>query len=65
MIKLPDFSKTFEYENDFYLSSGIPRIGKLLVHYELFKKTQHILEIFGQDYYSIIEFNETGDFMDI
>ncbi len=37
MIKLPDFSRSFEYENDFYLSSDITRIGKILAHYELYK----------------------------
>ena len=37
MIKLPDFKKTFEYENDFYLSCDVTRIGKILSHYELYK----------------------------
>ncbi len=37
MIKLPDFNRSFEYENDFYLSSDITRIGKILAHYELYK----------------------------
>src|SRR5438105_7805162 len=37
MIKLPDFSKTFEYENNFYLSCNSSRIGKMLAYYELFK----------------------------
>jgi len=40
MIKLPDFSKPFEYENNFNLTSDITRIGKILAHYELFKKSQ-------------------------
>lgn len=39
MIPLPDFDKAFEYENNFYLSSDITRIGKVLAHYELFKMT--------------------------
>src|SRR5262249_10956897 len=38
MIELPDFSKAFEYENGFYLSCDVTRIGKLLAHYELFKR---------------------------
>jgi hypothetical protein len=37
LIQLPDFSKAFEYENDFYLSCDITRVSKLLAHYELFK----------------------------
>ena len=37
MIQLPDFSKAFEYENNFYLSAANSRLGKLLAHYELFK----------------------------
>lgn len=37
MIKLPDFEKVFEYENNFYLSCNIDRIAKLLGHYELYK----------------------------
>ena len=37
MINLPDFSKAYEYENDFYLSCDKQRIGKLIAHYELYK----------------------------
>jgi len=37
MIKLPDFGKSFEYENNFYLSCDITRIGKIIAHYELYK----------------------------
>ncbi len=37
MIKLPDFSKAFEHENNFYLSCDNSRFGKILAHYELFK----------------------------
>ncbi len=32
-----DTEKGFEYENGFYLTSGIDRMGKLLAHYELYK----------------------------
>ncbi|MCZ2845468.1 MAG: dTDP-6-deoxy-L-hexose 3-O-methyltransferase, partial [Candidatus Bathyarchaeota archaeon] len=32
-----DIEKNFEYENGFYLTSDITRIGKLLAHYELYK----------------------------
>lgn len=39
MIELPDFEKSFEYENNFYLSCRTSRISKLLAHYELFKMT--------------------------
>ena len=42
MIKLPDFNKAFEYENNFYLSCGIKRISKVLAHYELYKIVQDI-----------------------
>ena len=42
MIELPDFSKPFEYENNFYFSSGIGRIGKLIAHYELFKMVKDL-----------------------
>ena len=42
MIKLPDFNRSFEYENDFYLSSDITRIGKILAHYELYKMVRDI-----------------------
>jgi len=36
---MPDFSQSFEYEKDFYLSCDITRISKILAHYELYKKT--------------------------
>ncbi|MBS1517234.1 MAG: class I SAM-dependent methyltransferase [Bacteroidetes bacterium] len=39
MITLPDFTKAYEYENEFYLSCDRSRIGKLLAHYELYKMT--------------------------
>lgn len=42
MISLPDFSKTFEYENNFYLSCDSTRIGKILAHYELFKMSAEV-----------------------
>ncbi|MEK7566751.1 MAG: TylF/MycF/NovP-related O-methyltransferase [Patescibacteria group bacterium] len=42
MIKLPDFSKAFEYENNFYLSCDNARFGKILAHYELFKMTKDL-----------------------
>jgi hypothetical protein len=37
MIDLPDFSKAWVYENSFYLSCDVSRIGKVLAHHELFK----------------------------
>lgn len=37
MINLPDFDKAFEYENNFYLTSDVTRISKILAHYELYK----------------------------
>lgn len=42
MIKLPDFSRAYEYENDFYLSCDRQRIGKLIAHYELYKMSQDV-----------------------
>lgn len=42
MIKLPDFDKAFEYENGFYLTCDINRIGKIIAHYELFKSAADI-----------------------
>lgn len=37
-----DFSKSFEYENGFYLTSEPYRIGNLLAHFELYKKILHL-----------------------
>jgi len=37
MIELPDFARTWEYENSFYLSCDVSRMSKLLAHYELLK----------------------------
>lgn len=42
MIKLPDFSRAYEYENEFYLSCDKQRIGKLIAHYELFKMSRNV-----------------------
>ncbi len=42
MITLPDFDKQWEFENNFYLTCDVSRIGKFLVHYELFKMTKDI-----------------------
>ena len=33
------FDKSFEYENKFYLTAQAQRMGRLISHYELFKKT--------------------------
>jgi hypothetical protein len=41
MIKLPISKKSFEYENNFYLSCKNDRISKFLAHYELFKLSQN------------------------
>jgi hypothetical protein len=37
MIKLPDFERRWDYENNFYLSCHITRISKILAAYELYK----------------------------
>ena len=42
MIKLPDFTKAFEYENNFYLSCDNTRFSKILAHYELFKMAMNL-----------------------
>jgi len=42
LIKLPDFEKSFEYENNFYLSCYPNRIHKIIAQYELFKNTINI-----------------------
>lgn len=39
---MPDFTKAFEYENNFYLSCDITRISKILAHYELYKKVMDL-----------------------
>ena len=41
-MHLPDFSKAFEYENNFYLSCDNTRLSKIIAHYELFKMTMHL-----------------------
>ena len=42
MIKLPDFKKSFEYENNFYFTSAPNRLGKCLAHYELFRMANEL-----------------------
>jgi Macrocin-O-methyltransferase (TylF) len=42
MIELPDFNKTYDYENYFYWTCDNQRIGKLLAHHELFKMSADI-----------------------
>ncbi len=37
MIELPDFTKQFEYENNFYLSCDHTRLSKFIAHYKLFQ----------------------------
>lgn len=37
MIQLPDFDKSFEYENAFHLSCDVTRISKFIAHYELYR----------------------------
>jgi len=34
-----DISKSFEYENGFYLTSGVNRISKFATHFDLFRRT--------------------------
>lgn len=42
MIEMPDFSKSFYYENNFYLASDINRMSKVMAHYELYKMSVNI-----------------------
>ena len=42
MITLPDFNRTFEYENNFFLSCDTTRISKILAHYELYKMVRDV-----------------------
>jgi hypothetical protein len=42
MIQLPDFSKAWEYENNFYLSCDMTRMSKVLAHWDLFRMTTHL-----------------------
>lgn len=44
MIKLPNFEKAFEYENNYYLSCDNSRLGKFIAHYELFKMIVNLPE---------------------
>lgn len=44
MIGCFDENKQFEYENGFYLTSDVYRMGNILAHYELYKK---IIELPG------------------
>lgn len=45
MINRFDEGKAFDYENGFYLTSHVSRMGNILAHYELYKK---ILDIPGE-----------------
>lgn len=42
MIELPDLNRSFEYENGFYLTAAPTRIGKLLAHYEFYKRIREL-----------------------
>jgi hypothetical protein len=42
MIKLPNYEKAFDYENDFYLSCESTRVAKSIAQYILFEKTIQI-----------------------
>lgn len=39
MIQLPDFTRSFEYENNYYWASDVNRMAKVMAHYELYKRT--------------------------
>ena len=42
MISIPDTANGYELENGFYWTSHPSRIGKLLIHYELYKMVQDL-----------------------
>ena len=42
MIKLPDFDKVWDYENNFYLYCDSSRMSKIISHYELYKIAENI-----------------------
>lgn len=42
MIQLPDFEKSWEYENGFHLTCDISRISKILAQWELFRMAQDV-----------------------
>lgn len=42
MISLPDFDRSFYYENNFYLSCDNTRLSKILAHYEFFKMVKDL-----------------------
>lgn len=41
-MELPDFDKAWDYENGFHLTTTVPRIAKMISHYELFKLTMEV-----------------------
>jgi hypothetical protein len=41
-MQLPDFSKAYDYENNFYLSCENSRLSKFIAHFELFKMVQNL-----------------------
>lgn len=42
MITLPDATKAFDYENNFYFSCDATRMAKWAAHYELFQRTKDL-----------------------
>jgi DNA polymerase elongation subunit (family B) len=61
-----DFVLSFDAEDiPGLIKAGFELNYDRIIDTELFKKTEHILGVFGEDYYSIVESNDSGDFMDI
>jgi hypothetical protein len=46
LAKLPSVEDAYEHENAFYLTCAPGRIGKLLAHYELYQRAQHVAGAF-------------------
>jgi hypothetical protein len=38
MIRMPDYERSFDYENSFYLTGAPSRLAKVVAHYELLKR---------------------------
>ena len=42
MIKIPDPKKMYDYETNYHLTLDVSRLGKLIAHYEIYKKVMNV-----------------------
>ena len=42
MIKIPDPKKMYDYETNYHLTLDVSRLGKLITHYEIYKKVMNV-----------------------